>query len=307
MDVWSARSRKSIQKEQALEKELATRNMLKSHAQNTLAGLAAEKEKFLKLVTNGEVWADAGLSRTLEKIEVETRRLALFTEEAAKAELALSDYRAYLAAFAPQRAQIQDELAQLAAARLEVDRELERLLREALAVLKVREETVGLMRRQAAGIELTGSFEAGVPASLHEALSLGIVSASEAWNAWFLGKEEGLKAYVVSANVFEPKMETLARRAVYQFGETVYLLEEEAAEFLRNDRPKPNGRAWESLPPALMTAEAFAAAQAQSGRTGPMLRYVLQQTHDELEQRRFEAYKLERRGTPVPGAHLGGR
>jgi len=206
MDVWSARSRKSIQKEQALEKELATRNMLKSHAQNTLAGLAAEKEKFLKLVTNGEVWADAGLSRTLEKIEVETRRLALFTEEAAKAELALSDYRAYLAAFAPQRAQIQDELAQLAAARLEVDRELERLLREALAVLKVREETVGLMRRQAAGIELTGSFEAGVPASLHEALSLGIVSASEAWNAWFLGKEEGLKAYVVSANVFEPKM-----------------------------------------------------------------------------------------------------
>ncbi len=305
--AFTSRSRKSIQKEQALEKELATRKALKGHAQNALAGLAVEKGKFLKLVTTGEVWADTGLSRTLEKIEAEIRKLALFTEEAAKAELALSNYRAYVAAFAPQRAEIQGNLAQLAAARLEVDRELERLLREALAMLKVREEAVSSMRRQAGAIELTGSFEAGVPASLHEALSLEIVSASEAWNARFLGQEEHLKAYVVSADPFEPEIETLTRRAVYQFGETVYLLEEEAAEFLRNDRPKPNGRGWECLPPALMTAEAFAAAQAESGRAGPILRYVLQQRHDELEQRRFEAYKLERRGTPVPGVHLGGR
>ena len=304
--AWAARSRKDIRTEQALQKELERCNALKRRAEGTLAGLAEEKKRALKLVKDGEGWADAFLRDALQKIEDEQRKLVAFKEIAEKASSNLEDFRAGMTAYAPYRTRTQNALADLAGARLEVDHELERLLCEALAMLRVREETTACMRRQAAAIGLNCSFEAGVPASLHEALSLEIVSASKTWNARFLGEEEHLKPYVVVCNDFEPE-ETLARKASYSFGETVYLLEEEAAEFLRDDRPQPNGRGWDTLPPDLMTVEAFAAVQAESGRKGPLLKYVLQQKHSELEQKRREAYLLERRGTPVPGVHIGGR
>jgi hypothetical protein len=150
-------------------------------------------------------------------------------------------------------------------------------------------------------------FEAGVPASLHEALSLDIVSASKAWNAEFLAQAENLKPYVVCDDDVELK-ETLARKAVYHFGETVFVLEEEARELLRDDRPQGSGFGWECLPPTLMTAEAFAAVQAEAGPMGKLMKYVLRKKHEKLQQKRREAYLLERRGTPVPNArlHFGG-
>jgi len=304
--AWAARSRKDIRTEQFLQKELERCNALKRHAEGTLAGLAEGKKRALKLMKDGEGWADALLRDTLGKIENEKLKLEAFKEIAEKAQSNLDGFRAGMAAYAPYRTRTQNGLADLAGARLEVDHELERLLREALVMLQVREQTIACMRREAAAIGLNCSFEAGVPASLHEALSLEIVSASKAWNARFLGEEEHLKPYVVVCNDFEPE-ETLARKASYSFGETVYLLEEEAAEFLRDDRPQPNGRGWDTLPPDLMTVEAFAAVQGESGRKGPLLKYVLQQKHSELEQKRREAYLLERRGTPVPGVHIGGR
>lgn len=305
--AWAPRSRKDIATEQALEKELQRCDALKRRSEDTLARLNEEKAQALRMLKNGEGWADALLRDTLRKIDDEERKLAVFKEAAEKAQSDLDGFRTWLEDSAPQRLQTQDSLAALAGARLEIDHELERLLREALAMLQVRQETIEFMRQQARSIALVCSFEAGVPASLHAALSLEIVSASRAWNARFLGEKENLKPYVVCDKNFEPTEETLARKAIYHFGETVYLLEEEAAELLRNDRPQPNGPDWACLPPTLMTAEAFAAAQAESGRTGPILKYFLQQKHSELEQKRREAYLLERRGTPVPGVHLGGR
>ena len=300
--TWAPRSRKSIREEQALEKECARCEALKRRAEDNLADFAKEKERALGLIRDGENWADALLRQTLRNSEDEERKLAAFKEIATKAESDLARFRADVAARARDRARIQDKLAALAAARLEADRELEKLLREALEMLKVREQTTELMREQGTAVELTCSFET-VPASLHEALSLEIVEASKAWNAEFLGAGENLKPYVVCGESFEPK-ETLARKAVYHFGETVFLLEDEAREFLRNDRLQPGGRGWECLPPTLMTAEAFAAAQTESKLPGPMLTYFLRQKHDELEQKRRAAYIEERRGTPVPGAHL---
>lgn len=304
--TFTARSRKSIQEEQWLEKELARRNALKRRAEDTLAGLAREKEQFLKLVTDGESWADRALSDTLGKIEAEQRKLTVFTEEASKAQADLDNFRAGIEAYAGERARIQGNLAELAGARLELDCELERMLREELAILKLREDVVKLMERQAAAIDLSGDFSAGVPASLHEALSLEIVSASKAWNARFRGEEAHLKAYVVSGASFEPEAETLYRKAVYNFGETVFLLEEEAAPLLRNDRPTPGGPEWSCLPPSLMTAEDFAAAKAEAGPLGSLMVYYFSQRHGELEQKRRQAYLLERRGTLTPNQHLGG-
>ena len=121
-----------------------------------------------------------------------------------------------------------------------------------------------------------------------------------------MGEGEGLKAYVVSGESFEPE-ETLTRKAIYHFAEVIWLLEEESAEFLRNDRPQPNGRGFETLPPTLMTVEAFEAAAAEAGTSSPMLRYHLQKKHSDLEQKRFEAHKLKMRGSLTPGQHLGGR
>ena len=303
--TFTARSRKSIRTEQALVKELARRNALKGRVRDSLDTLEREKKMLLKLITDGDAWADNALSDTLSKIDTEERKLTVFTEEAIEAQADLDNFRASIEACVLERSRVQGNLADLAVARLELDGEIERLLRAALAILEVRGQIVNLMREQAAAIELPGSFEAGVPASLHEALSLEIVSASSAWNSQFLGEEKHLKPYIVSGESFEPEIETLSRKAVYSFGETVYLLEEEASAFLRNDRPQP-GRGGETFAPTLMTAEAFTAAAAEAGTSGPMLRYYLQKKHSELEQLRFEANKLERRGTPVPGAHLGG-
>jgi hypothetical protein len=304
--TFTARSRKSIQKEQALEKRLAQGNALKRRVEDTLASLAEDKKRFLKLITSGESWADKALSDVLGKVDIEERKLTFLTEEVSKAQTDLDNFRADIDAYAPERARRQGNLAVLAAARLELDHEFQGILRKALAMLEVREQAVKLMRKEAEAIDLSGSFEAGVPPSLHEALTLEIVSASNAWNARMLGQEQNLKPYVVCGDSFEPE-ETLTRKAIYHFGEVVWLLEEEATEFLRNDRPNPDGREWERLAPSLMTAEMFAAAEAESGRTGPILKYVLQQKHSQVEQKRFEAYKLQRRGTLTPGQHLGGR
>jgi hypothetical protein len=301
--AWSPRSRKSIRDEQALEKEVVRCNALIRRAENALARSREEKTGTLKLMKEGESWADKFLSDVLSKIEDQQRQLASFKEIAAKAESDLERFRVGIAAYAPERARIQDYLAALAGVRLEVDCKLEKLLRQALEVLRMREDIVALMQRQAADIELRCNFEAGIPSSLHEALSLDIVSASKAWNAEFLGDQEHLRAYVVCDDSFEPR-ETLTRKAVYGFGETVLLSESEASEFLRNDRPKASGLGWESLPPSLMTAEAFAAAQAESGLPSGLMKYVLRQKHSELEQKRREAYLLGHRGSPIEGIHL---
>ena len=301
--TWAPRSRKSIHEEEALQKEVERCNGLKRRAEDAISALTEEKERALKLVKGGEGWSDAFLSDTLHRIEDEERKLAAFKELTAKAQSNLDSFCAALLAYAPERARIQDNLAVLAAARLEVDCELEKLLRQALEMLQVREKTIAFMRQQADAIELRCSFNAGVPASLHEALSLDLVSASKAWNAEFLGESENLKGYVVCDESFEPR-ETLARKAVYHFGETVFLVEDEAREFLRDDRPQVGGFGWETLPPTLMAAEAFAVAQAEAGPLGKMMKYVLREKHAELEQKRRQAYVEEKRGTPTPGVHL---
>jgi len=300
--AWATRSRRDIRTEQALQKELERGNTLKRRAEDTLAALAADKKRALKFVQEGQGWADTFLRDTLGKIETEQLKVKAFEEVVATATSNLDGHRAWMAGYAPERARTQDSLAALAGARLEMDCELEKLLREARAMLQARQQTIDFMRQQAWTIGLECSFEAGVPSSLHQALSLEIVSASKAWNARFVGEEKNLKPYVVCDETFEPE-ETLARKAIYHFGETVYLLEEEAFEFLRNDRVQAGGFGWECLPPTLMTAEAFAAAQAEAGPAGKLMKYVLQQ-NNELQQKRREAYLLERRGTPDPGAHL---
>jgi hypothetical protein len=301
--IWASRSSKSIRQEEALQKELARCNALKRRAEGTLSGLTEDKARALRLIKEGESWADAFLSKTLGNIENEQRKLATFEEIAAKAQSNLDNFRAGVAAYAPERARVQNNLATFAACRLEIDYELEKLLRQALRMLQVREETIACMRKEAAAIELESSFEAGVPASLHEALSLEIVCASKAWNAEFCGENENLRPYVVCDENFEPK-ETLARKALYHFGETIFLLEDEAREFLRDDRSKAGGFEWETLPASLMTPEAFAAARAECKLPGGLLSYFLRQKHDELQQKRREACLLERRGTPVPGIGL---
>jgi hypothetical protein len=156
--IWASRSRKSIRAEEALQKELERCNSLRSRAEDAIRGLTEEKERALKLLKGGEAWSDAFLTDTLSKIEQENLKLEAFKEIAEKASSSLEHFRAGMAAYAPERSRIQNGLADLAGARLEIDHELERLLGEARAMLQVREETIAFMRRQAAAIDLKCSF-----------------------------------------------------------------------------------------------------------------------------------------------------
>jgi hypothetical protein len=54
-----------------------------------------------------------------------------------------------------------------------------------------------------------------------------------------------------------------------------------------------------------MTAEAFAAVQAEAGPMGKLMKYVLRQKHEELQQKRRVGYLEERRGSLVPNQHVG--
>jgi hypothetical protein len=270
-----------------------------------LESATEEKERMLRLSIGGEAWAGDALAKTLLKMDNARRLVEVYTEEAEKAQANLDGFCASVAAGAAYRAQTQEKLAELAVALVGIAAESQALLDELYKILKLRQELASLMQRLASTIELRCDSEAGIPASFVESLSFDLLSASAAWKAVFLGESEKLTAYVVVDKEFEVA-ETLAQSGVLSFGETVYLPEEEARELLRNDRPAPGGFGWACLPPTLMTVEAFAAAKAEAGPMGSMMQYFLQQKHGELEQKRREAYLLERRGTPVPGVHLGG-
>jgi hypothetical protein len=224
-------------------------------------------------------------------------------EEEEKAQKHLDDFRAAKAEAAPERLRIQGNLAEMASALVGIDAENQLLLEKLYKALQARQELTAAMQRQASAIALPYDFEAGIPGSFIQSLSFDMVAASKAWKARFLCECENLTAYIVVAEEFEAP-ESLGQSAVAFFGQTVFLSEGEAREFLRDDRPVPGvGGAfgWQCLPPTLVTLDAFTAAAAAAKAVGFHVRYYLKGEFEKLEQKRREAFIAERRGTPVPG------
>lgn len=302
---WTPRSRKSIRHEQALQKEVERFSALKHRTERTLAELEEKKKHAMALVHAGEVWADSLLGDTLTQIERENRKLAAFTDEVTKAQSFLNAFRTQMAEFAPERARIQDMLAELAALRLMADYEIAQRVASLKEILDCRKEIVSSMKAKAQYVDLDYNFDAGISASLYDALSLEIVASSEEWNAIFTGDSEKLRPYVVIVDEFQPE-ETLARKGIYRFGEIVHLSEAEARPLLSLIRPDPaDGRGWGCLPPTLMTVEEFEAEKTQAARMP--IRIHLQKKHEDRERLRFEAYREKFRGSKIPEAFMSGR
>lgn len=301
---WPARSRKSIRREEELQKEVARCRALRSRVVNSLAQLDEEKARNLALIKQGESWAESPLSKALQNAENENRKLALFTAELEKAQSSLDKFRAHVEADAPRRARVQGEIADLAGARLELDSLIDEALVKLRELLTQRTSLTDMMRERAQSIELECDLEGGVPPSLYDAAALQIMPASAEWNAIFLGNSEKLKAYVVVIDDFTPG-ETLARQPIYKFGETVYMSEAEARPLLSLVRRDPTeGRGWGCLPPTLMELEAFEAEKVESGG---FIKYHLRQKHEQRQEARRKAYVAQQNGVPFVEQHYGAR
>jgi hypothetical protein len=302
--AWAPQSRNSLRTERTLLKDLERRKALKRRAEAALERLGEDKQRLLGQLEDGETWTERPLSVLLEHIADEERKLKVFTEESEKAQGALDEFRAALAAHAPERAQIQENIAYIAGELVVIDAENQLLLDKLQKNVKAREDLASLIREEAYSIEL--KCQPSFPTSFLEALAFDMASASQAWKGRFLGEAGSLPGYVVIDKEFEAP-ETLAQSAVCKFGDVVYLPEADALEFLRNDRPVPKtpaGGGWQSLPPTLATVEAFEAAKAEAKRLGWGVPYYLQRKHEELEQKRREGWLAERRGTLTPGTRV---
>ena len=165
----------------------------------------------------------------------------------------------------------QRRLAQLASDRLDRDRKAGELLKELREVLRERAEITSRMAETATALELAMPKDDldAVMGKLSDSLPQDLVTASERWHGWFLGKQNGAKPYVV---VDEHLLvcETLAHDGHYKFGDLIQLTEEEAGKLVRVDRPAAKGErrnVWTYAPPSIMTVEAFeAAAKTAKGK-----------------------------------------
>jgi len=295
---WAERSRSSVEMEARLEKDLQRRQSMRRSAEQTLTMLNEEKQRLLGFNMAGEAWAGDGLTRLITNIGIAETKLSLFKEEEKKSQENLDAFRADVAARAPWRAQMQDNIAELVGALVRMDRENQPLVDQVYKKLKARQEVCALIRSSAAKIELSYDFEAGIPASFIESLHFDMAAASQAWKALFLGESDALKAYVVCDDSLEPQP-TLARKAVYSFGETVLLSEDEARELVRDDRPIPGRPRWDCLPPSLMMAEDFAVVRAEYRGPNALMKHYVRQRHAELTEKRRREFVPTFSGTAV--------
>lgn len=291
-EKWSPRSSSSLATERGLQEELQRCQDLRRNQAVALADLEKEQRRAVGLVKSGVGFGGEVLSEALRKIEDARRKLAVFTDLVSQAEAALDEFRRVTVEEAPERLRQQNELANEVEATLELDEVIERARQGMCALLEARATRKARMEALADSIELRCNLGGGVSDSLLATLSEPILPASKAWAADLLGRDEGLKPYiVVDKQLALP--ETLARSAPLFFGQTVHLSDEEARELLREDRAKPESERrypWEIIPPSIMTPEAFAQAEAEA----PDKRLVfvlLQQRHEARQRMAAEAYR----------------
>jgi hypothetical protein len=154
----------------------------------------------------------------------------------------------------------QEQVASLVGARLEKDREADRLIGDLKRVLGERAALTRKIGEQCEALDLEIS-----PDGLDEArfenllasLPEGVLTGSERWHGWFVGKRKDVKPYVVRAHRLMAT-ETLFHNGVYSFGDSIYLSEQEASDLLCEEYAGTHPEArWRCAPPLVMTVEAY--------------------------------------------------
>lgn len=295
---WSARSASSIRQEQALQGRTEDYLRLKKKTEENLSDLDAEKGRYSRDVADGRPEAEKRLGETLAKIDDQKRKLAAYTEAATAAKSELEKFRLAVSKAATERRENQNALARLARQRLEIERKLEAGLNGFRQSLQECLELTARMQSLGGNIELDCDWGHSRYGAVLESLPANILPEAERWLAGFFGTRKGMKPYVVIAEELSVA-ENLAHCGIYHFGETVYLREEQAQEFLREDRwefkKTAFGRERELLPPDIMPAKKFEELKAEAAKEGSDVHALLAERHRE----RVREALLPKRGEPL--------
>lgn len=302
MTGYSARSQRSVILESNLRKEIRKVTGTIGRFQRKLPELEASKASITKMVVvEDQSNMQPQLDATLLEIANTHGVIKACEEEKSRTEEAVRKLD-------PDPVEIQArlirqrELAALAERRQQQDRKVDVLLKELREALEERAYVTAEMSSAAENLELTipkDDLEMRLE-KLSASLPADLLTASERWHCWFLGKQDGRKPYrVCEEHLLVP--ETLAHNGLYHFGDTIQLTEEEARVLSRADRPASKRRQmWTCAPPSVMTVEAFAAAVRTAKEKGVSVQDICFWREVELDAAARERFKVDMK--PAPGA-----
>jgi hypothetical protein len=274
--AYSLRSQRSLLEEDRARGEIRAIDDLIGSTERKVLELEKDKARTLGRISAGAV-NQGYLSSVLEDLEDNRRKLTAYREQRALVENKIAQLAPNPRALGA-RAKEQHRLAQLVAERSEKDKQVNDALASLRQALQDRMGLTATMKESAAALDLPSdgdSLDAGRFDELFASLPEDLLARSQCWAAWFLGKEEHVKPYIVRDRLLAIP-ETLASHGVHHFGDRIILPEERARELMREDRPAPIQPApWRCAPPSIMTVEAYEAAVSSAGKKGITVQEVL--------------------------------
>lgn len=264
---YSVCSQRNLLRRDELRAKLADLNRKVDDLDKQIAAEEKEKERLAAhLSEEGSAWIQTQFNQAIERITQKSEMRRIFNERHSKTQ-------AELEALAPNpekqkaRAERQEELARLASDRLASDRRAHSLLKDLRSLLAERMELTAKMQECLADIDLTlgrDGLDAARFDDLLAALPVELADASENWCAWWLGKQKGMKCYIVRDDRLVLP-ENLASHGVFYFSDPVKLTEEQANELLHEDG---------SAPPSIMNFAEHLAVMAKAGMRGVSIREI---------------------------------
>jgi len=297
--AYSLRSQRNLGREAELRGDLAKCEARIGYSERKIAELEADKARQLKASLRGGGGGGQWLGRTLEELEGKNREAVAYREQRDHIQTEIANL-APGPAQAAERAQRQNHLAQLATDRLKKDELAEGALKGLRRLLEERAELTAKMLKAAEAIDLTigeDRLDSRRFEELLVSLPEDLLAGSNRWHVWFIGKQQGLKPYVVVVEKLTLP-ESLARANFYRFGEKVELTDEEARNLLHEICPI--GRAtwdtsWAYEAPRIMPVEVFEGfLRKASGdlKTAEKLVYERNQEHEQkLKNQYAEEYQ----------------
>lgn len=268
---WSARSQRSIMRQNEIQQQLAQCEGHIRYIKRGIADLEAQKAGQLRHAMISEGGGRVGpteIGRTVNELKNRKFSLEAFQEHKKDLESKIAKLNQSDPAADEARAAQQDRLAELAGERLEKDRFIQAVITDLRQQLRERARLSATMVEVASSIDIDFDPDAERFDQLLDSLQADVLAESEAWAAWFLGEDGAAKPYIVTDSLLIGP-EALAHNGVYRFGETIMLADADAAELLRTDRPAGMpSNPWRCQPPSITTIEAHQEAIARAKEEG---------------------------------------
>jgi hypothetical protein len=292
---FSARSQRTLREEQKLRAQLARCESEIARHEREIHKLEESKQRQLKASVEGGYaqW----LGRTLEELEDRKRQVAAFREQ----QTLLRSEIARLAptpASAIERAERQNRLLQLAEERLKKDELADGALRALRHLLEERAQLTAKMLKAAEAADLTIGEDRLDSVRCEQLLAYlpeELLPGSERWHAWFIGKQEDAKPYVVVVDELVLP-ESLAHAGFYHFGDKLELADSEASELLSGICPLGKARhdlSWSYEPRRIMPLKEFEALVQEASDQGEAVQTLHSRRNKQREAELREQYVME--------------